>query len=338
VEAVRKVCRSVDDHLYTYYSGMLVRQFDQHLKEHYPERIAMVGSGRGSSADDALQNAEAAEEAVTDLILKLRSDTSATKTESIQPMVVIQSYLLADEAGSLITTLGTAVSDLDSLRGGEEKMIIRVRPFNAGQRPLPETEVVLEPHSLRVAAHISVVLRAFRDDPLKGDELDTDENVLVSYIQALRTARKRDLTLVYASKLSRARCIVTLGRVLEDITQVREQTELLSLMTDTYEMETVSILSEQLKFQLDTTVEGIRVSKPLRILERCEEDKLYSGQRIIVDFLPETVGKSDVAIVQSLQWFQLLPGHWQITFNALATALRKCLGEFTVLFPSFNSC
>ena len=208
-------------------------------------------------------------------------------------------------------------------------MIVRVRPLDDKQQHLPEEQIVLDSHAVRIAAHMTVVLRAFRNDELVGEELDTDENVLVSYIQALRMARKRDLIIVYASKLSKARSIVALSRVLEDITHSREQTATLRLIADTYHLDVVSILNEQLSFRMDSTLQGY-VEKPLRILEKSEDDRLYPGQRIAVDFLPGDYTASDDVIIRSLQWFEVLPGYWAVTFNALSAALRRCLGESVV--------
>lgn len=328
VEAVQKACRTVDDHLYAYYSTMLVRQFDQYLQQHCPDK-AVPSRGRMVNVDTSLQDAARAEEAVADLIQRLRSEKSNTHDESVAPMKILQSYLLADEVGSLITTVGTAISDLDAMHGRDDGVILRLRPRAADATVMEESEIALDPRTLRFVAHLAILLRGLRQDPLEDDEQDAEENVLVSYIQAMRAVGKRDLIPVYASKLSRPRYIVTLARVLQDVTQPSEQEEMLSLLKG-YDMDAVMICREQLSYCLEKALRDTTPPKAklLTILETTEESKVHSGHRIMVGFLPEMLDEQDVSIVKSLQWFQLLRGEWKITFAALALAVRTCLGMY----------
>ncbi|KAK3691115.1 Nucleoporin nup84 [Vermiconidia calcicola] len=331
LKAVRDVCRSVDDHFYAHYNSALLQQFEGYVLKTCPGK-APPQQWRRNDVDDSLQDPKRAEEAIKDLIQRLRKG-STTSNESAKPMKIIQSYLLADEVGSMIHTVGACIAETASLHGLEDMIFLRDREAPQDGVILPETEVALDPRALRIATHMSIVHRILSPEylaGLDGDELHEDENVLVAYIQALRAAGKRDLIIIYASKLRREQYIFVLGQMLQDITDSNERTRILSLMQKA-DLDVVSILNEQLKWVVSHSLGGEYVRQPLRILEDTEETKLHPGQRIDVEFLPNEILPEDEAVVRCLQWFQQLQGEWKITFDALALALRRCLvtGRFS---------
>ncbi|KAK4547263.1 hypothetical protein LTR36_000918 [Oleoguttula mirabilis] len=318
--AVEKICHTVDDHLYAYYSSLLTRQFELYLQKNHSDRVSLIPS-RGA-VDEALEDTDKAQGEFSRLVMKLRN--GSVKEESVKPMKIIQSFLLNNDAESLIYSVGMAASDLDTIRGGEQNVILRLR------RPpttvAPEGEVLANNHALRIAAHIYVIIRAIDMEQQPAESLNAEENVLVSYIQALRVAGMRDHTPVYASQMARSRYIITMSRVLQDVTQPDEMSELLALMQNEYGMDVVYIFLEQLEFTLfDRLGDALPVRQPLRILEDCEISQLHPGQRIMDDFLPDTMDENDATLVRSLQWFELLGGHWKVTFESLALGLRKAL-------------
>ncbi len=327
VKAVEKVCRTVDDHLYAYYNGMLLKQFDNYLLGTCPDKAAPAPWQR-SINDDSLQNPEQAEAAIQDLILRLRKGP-ATSKEASQPMKIIQSYLLADEVGSLVHTVGAAIAETAALQGPEDVIFLRDRQAQQDGVPLPETEVALDPQTLRMAAHMAIVHRALSPDyleNLEGDELLEDENVLVAYIQALRAAGKRDLIPIYASKLQRMRYVIVLGRYLQDITDSQEQERVLGLLGE-YDLDVKAILSEQLKWVLDHSLGHDFQPRPLRMLEKTDDTKLHPGQKIIIGFMSGIATPADEAMVRCLQWFHHMRGGWKIMFDSLSVALRTALSK-----------
>lgn len=326
LKAMEKVCRSLDDRLYAYYSAALTQAFDQYVLTVCPDK-ATPQAWRRNTPDVRLHDPEHAENAIKDLINRLRMGPT-TRTESAQPMKIIQSYVLADEVGSLIHTVGAAIAETAALQGPEDMIYLRSRRVQQNGASLPEAEVGLDPQTLRIAAHMSVVYRTLSPDHLQGQDLLEDENVLVAYIQALRAAGKRDLIPIYASKLQRPRYIVVLGRILQDITDHAEQTEMLRLMFQ-YDLDVLSTLVEQQNWVLDHFVTGGNAKQSLRILEDTDETKLHPGQRIRVDFEPDEVESDDDVLVRCLQWWQLLEGEWKDTFESLTMATRRCLGTFS---------
>ena len=334
--AVEKICRTVDDHLYAFYSTALVRQFDKYLVKACPHE-ATPRDWQRNTATDSLHDSEQAEQAIKELINKLRQGP-ATKQESAQPMKIIQSYLLADEVGSLIHTVGAAIAETAALQGPENMIFLRDREASQDGVTLPEAEVALNPQTLRMTAHMAIVHRMLRPDQLEGDELHEDENVLVAYIQALRAAGKRDIIPIYAAQLQRERCIITMGGVLQDISDSQEQSRMLALLQE-YDLDAVSLLVEQQRLVIDQSLPSEALGKPLRILESTEETKLHPGQRIIVGFLPDEFSDDDDAVVRALSWFKLMRGGWKVMFEALSAAMRRCLSKFGLkTIPGWASC
>ncbi|KAF1826426.1 uncharacterized protein K489DRAFT_288960, partial [Dissoconium aciculare CBS 342.82] len=214
----QKVCRTVDEQLYAHYSATLTKQFDQYVASQIPARIS---NQRPPISEDDLRNPQ---DAITELIIKLRSQKQ-TSRESGQPMKIVQSYLLANEADSLVHTIGFALSDADKLteKSADEDMMVHLGQLDS----IPEAEAAVDSHVLRITTHIGIILNILSSGMLDGDERDAEENVLVAYIQSLRAARKRDLIPVYASRLQVPRYVVAISRVMQDITEVREQEQTL---------------------------------------------------------------------------------------------------------------
>ena len=324
VAPAQKVSRTVDENLYVYYSAALLRQFDLYLEMHYPDRAPKKTR---PSADLAKEP----DAQIVELIMQLRKRPT-TGREAISPMKIIQSYLLANDVGSLIHTLGFAIAYTTRQRGEADKMILDLQPFWQEKSNQPEEEVALDPQTLRIATHMGIMIRQLAGEMAKKEnkEREAEENVYVAYIQALRAAGKRELIPLYVSKLHASRYIVTMAEILEDITSEKEQDVMLRLMRQ-YELDIIRILNEHSQFLMDrymaTTLEP-HARRPAKILEKVNDNLLYPGQRIIHGFFPEVPTEGDEAIVRSLRWFSLVEGYWQDTFAALSFALRKCLGMF----------
>ena len=324
MKAVEKVCRSVDDYLYAFYSTNLLRQFDQYLLTSCPDKAAPNGLRR-VAGDENDQDPERAEQAIGELIQRLRKGPT-TKDESAQPMKIVQSYLIADEVGSLIHTIGAAIGETSTLHGTDNILFLRGEGIAVDTLSLPELEVALTPQTLRIVTHMAILYGVLSPEQLEGDELHDDENVLVAYIQFLRAEGKRDNIPVYAARLQRERCISVLSQTLQDVSDAREQREYLALLHE-YDIDVVATTDQHLNWVLERTLGKETNGHALSILERTGDTKLYPGRRIKVDFLPEETDDEDDAIVHSLSWFRLNKGGWKVTFDALSLALRKCLGE-----------
>ena len=321
INAMQKVCHTLDDHLYANYSSYLVRQFDQYLASNFPERAPFARQG---ATEEQLQNPD---QAIYDLLGRLRKEPE-TANEAVQPMKIIQSYLIANDVGSLVHTLGFAVAYADKQLHKVEQMIVHLEPFwDDKQSNQPEMEVAVDPQTLRIAAHMGILLDTLSPQKLDWEAQAAKENTIVAYIQTLRAAGKRDLIPVYASRLTKGAYVATMSRVLQDITDAKEQQETLGLLKQ-YRLDVIFILNEQLGYMLDQHLANDlgNKEKPLKMLEASREAH-HPSQRIANDFLPEQATEDDRAIVASLRWFNMIDGQWEKTFGNLSLALRKALGK-----------
>jgi nuclear pore complex protein Nup107 len=324
VEAVKKISRSVDDHLYAHYNAVLIQQFDHFLEKNYPERIPQTLS-RPGHLQDSIADVNAAQLEILTLVHGLRKN-STTRHESTTPIKMLQSYLLANETESLVHTVGAAISDVKNVKGNPGDMTNRIQALIKHGSGYPEDKIVTDPRSLRIATHICLILQVLRESDLEADEQEIEDNVVDAYIQELRTAGKRDNTPVYASRLQKHRYTVAMSRVFQDVSSVREREELLSLVAG-FRMSPKDILWELTNFLQEEMFGETRVAKGIRILESTEEE-LYPGQRVRAGVLPVEVSPEEEAFVMSYQWFQQLQGHWTETFLALKMGLRDCLCEY----------
>lgn len=331
VEAVKKISRSVDDHLYAHYNAALIHQFDHYLQKNYPERIPLALNQRGYTPDNVADPNAAALEILT-LVVGLRK-TSTTKHESNTPIKMLQSYLLTNEAESLVHTVGTAIAEVQNIKGNQADMTNRIQAVIQHGSGYPEDKILTDPRSLRIIAHISLVLQVLRDHDLQPAEQDIEDNVVDAYIQELRSAGKRDNTPIYASRLQKERYTISLSRVFQDISSPREREELLSLVQG-FNLSPKAILWELTNYLQDELFTLVRDPKGISILEPTADD-VYPGQRIQIGALPSEVSPQEEAFVMSYQWFQELEGHWTETFLALKMGLRDCLCKFGIFEDAY---
>lgn len=321
VEAVKKISRSVDDHLYAHYNAVLIQQFDHYLQQKYPQRIPQALNKRGFT-QDSIADANAAQLEIMNLINSLRK-TTTTRQESNTPIKMIQSYLLANESESLIHTVGSAIADVQGVVGNPADMTNRIQALVKHGSGYPEDKIVTDPRSLRIVTHISLVLQVLRTFELQPNEQEIEDNLVDAYIQELRTAGKRDATPLYASRLQQERYMVAMSRVFRDVSSTRERETMLSLVAG-FELRPKNILWELTTHLQDEIFGESPDAKGIRILEATNED-LYPGQRVKADALPSEVGPQEEAFVMSYQWFQQLTGHWNETFLALSMGLSNSL-------------
>jgi nuclear pore complex protein Nup107 len=321
VEAVKKISRSVDDHLYAHYNAILIQQFDHYLQTNYPRRIPQALQKRGHT-QDSVADANAAQLEILTLINGLRK-TNTTKHESNTPIKMLQSYLLSNECESLVHTAGMAISQAKNVSGNAADITNRIRALMKNGSGLAEDKIVLDPRSLRITTHICLILQVLRTEALEPEQVDIEDNVVDAYIQELRTAGKREITPIYASRLQPERYTIALSRVFQDVSSGGERKVLLGL-AEGFGLSAQDILWELTNFLQDELFGPRTPAKALRILEPSDED-LYPGQRIKAGSLPSEVGPQEEAFVMSFEWFLQMQKHWTETFAALNKGLRDCL-------------
>ncbi|GAB7361131.1 hypothetical protein MBLNU230_g1166t1 [Neophaeotheca triangularis] len=329
-EAVEKVCHSVDDKFYIYFSSMLQAQFDRHMAQDYANRLPDI-SAKTTFTDHAVWDGEAADSSLYDLALHWRTH-NGIREDSLRPIKMLQGFLLSNKPGNMVHTLGHAVSDLDQELGQMERSIRHLQKHSENDEDLPERMIVKDDHALRMIANMAIILRKTQLLVYPEDQLAAEDNVVVAYIQRLRAAGKYDMIPTYASVLSTQCCRATLGQVLQDIREPDEQRAMMNLLQSHGNLDMVAIVQDMMKWTLHehpiSTTPAAAGS--FEMLEPSKED-FHPAQRIQLDFLLEQTDKSDEEIVSALQWFQQLKGQWKVTFEALSHAVKKALisGRFT---------
>ncbi|GAB7350888.1 hypothetical protein MBLNU459_g1404t1 [Dothideomycetes sp. NU459] len=317
LDTVTRVCRTWDDHLYAHYNSLLLTQFDQFLQQTFPDKTT-----KRFNLFDAVQyhgdNGTAHE-----LIETLRGDKSIAG-EAQQPMKLVQSSLIANTFESLCVNLATAISDMAWFESSSTT-IIPVRRAVSPESPdfLPEGAITDDYSALRIVTHVLIMLREFHK-PVSRTAADADvlDNVIASYIQFLRVTGKRDLTPLYASKMSLDRGKNSLAQVISDIQDVQEKVQFIKLM-DIYGIDPIAVLVDQTHYLMHESVPDRKPNEAyLHVLEPTTEE-IYPGQRIKLDFSAQ--GNGGDGIADNLLVFQIIEGQWGITFETLAYALRKLL-------------
>ena len=332
-DEMKKVCHSVDDRLYAFYNAKLLRAFDSFVLRNCPEKATIAQLGQVDT--NALETPAQANQATVDLLARLRKE-SATKDEMQQPLKMMQNYIFVNEVGTLLNTIGIMIGETARAQDAEGLIFYRSRkPVDVAQH-IGERDIALNQQTLRIAAHLSIMWRTLKNEPFEGDDILEDDNIVVAYIQALRKAGKRDLIPTYASRLQPERCVLVMGRVLQDITEGEEQIRMLRHL-QLLKLNVVDIMSENLNLSLEasfpaTTASGTEFSK-LQILEATTDTKLHPGQKIRAGFLSYDITDTDEALVRSLQWFMLHQGRWAETFAALTEALMRALRKYLIPPP-----
>ena len=323
LRAVVHGCRTRDDQLYAYYRSTVLVHFDRYLERSSKLALRPAGDGTGSYVWPANDEVE---QHIRQLMARPLRSSSATD-EPIRPMKVIQGYLLNNQLEKMVHTMGVALADV-TWREGLPSMILFPQPSSRPESESlkAEEKAALNQQTLRIVAHMSVIDRLLRPSWWEQTTRSEDDNVLVAYIQALRAAGKRDVIPLYAKWLQPGRKASILGHVLQDITDPDEQLKMLALLPE-YDIKINAVLQEQLGRVLGTERTTELVPSPFCMLEKTEESVLHPGQRIILGFLDKPLTEADEVLLRCLQWFQLVKGKCSRTFNALAKALRRCLGK-----------
>ncbi|QIX01454.1 hypothetical protein AMS68_006971 [Peltaster fructicola] len=314
--AMQPVCRTVDDHLFAHYSAALTHQFDQYLLVKHPDRMAPSLA----HPDDSITDPATAQQEILELITKMRTRPE-TQKQSVSPLKMIQSYLLANEAESLIHTLGVAIAADDAL-AGISSAIATTREADS-EMAGPEAVVIQDPISLRIVTHISVLLQLLRHDKLAVEEQEMEDNLVITYVHELNVAGKRDLTPLYASMLQAPCYTIVMAEVLPDVTGSKDKQDIVALMLQRG-MNVPAVLGRLLRNNIDV-VQAEREIRPKFTILRNTSDERWPGQQIDLSLFPDTASPAQEALVNCLEWYLLLPDGWNEAFDNLAFAMHRTL-------------
>ena len=259
------------------------------------------------------------------LLVRTYAWTVLLRDSGVVNQLLQRVHLIGQPLPLMGNTLGVAIA---ANARTTELTIAHPRGDDAAAATKPEADAALDLVCLRIVAHISIIMQVLRDEQLVVEDQEMEDNVLVSYIQALHKEGKRDMTPVYASRLQKSRYVATMAMVLPDITDSSERQNVVTLMLQ-HGMDVTAVIQALLEKTLDN-ITSATPAKPFTILEDTI-DQRCPGRRVNTSFFPDAVTKEQEDLVKALEWFLLLPGHWDETFDALTTALRAVLGMLVAL-------
>lgn len=299
--SVFKVCRSWNDHLYAFLSCQLVQRYNYFFCEKF--RMPPV-----LSPDDASKTSRVP---VEHFLESLRSKVE-TEDEAHSPFQALQASIITGRISQYLVEQGWNLSE--HLRGLQYGLLGAAIGESADARPGDSTST-LEPDNydfIRMLAHILIIYATIDPDVIE-DPLA--ENLIVAYVDYLGKAGKQQLLPVYASRLRKDRAAVCMARQLTYIKDSTERKTLLSLMKE-YSMEHRVVLLAQIQVIIDngpgrTSSSG--QTPHLSILDRVSNGDIPVIKRNFMGGEPQGW---EIDLVDSLEWYLLLDGHWEETFNA----------------------
>lgn len=319
LETVKRVCRTWDDHLYAHYNSLLLSQFDQYLQQSFPEKATKI-----FNLFDALTFHN---NKTTDKLVHNLTGDETILQQARQPLKLVQISLIANTFEALCVNLSTAISDVAWFETTSTTIAPVRRAVDPESPDFPVEGAITDDYSaLRIVTHVLIMLREFYKPVSRtAADADTLDNIIASYIQYLRAAGKRDLTPLYASKMSLERGKKALAQVISDIEDVSEKIDFIKLM-GIYGIDPVAVLVDQTHYLLHESVPDRKPEESfLHILEDTKHE-IYPGQRVKLDFSSKGLGGD--GITDNLLVFHVIEGQWGITFSTLAYACRKLLRKY----------
>ena len=320
--SVQQVSRSWDDHLFAYYNAYLIHSFERYIKHNFGDRIPP-----GLSNPDGIfhfstfagQRALSGNQLVEKL--KLSEDT---KQESLEPLKMLQGSLLAKNFGDYVVKHGLRLSDNANAQQRSKILIPTPNDLFEGSITSP---ISMEDYDLlRIITHMIFIYQEMGYD--FGDAVRTFamENFIVAYIDYLGKAGKQQLLPVYASHLSRQRCIECLGRQLPAIQQHDERVTMINLMKQSG-IDVSGVLFMQLQMIFKDTPPDPKFSShypSLKILEPAEKSE---GQLrpVASGFIGYEITDDQIDLIHAFEWYMLLEGFWQQTMLVGAAIYKHLL-------------
>lgn len=318
-------CRGWNDHLWAGFNSTLLDDYTTYLAKRRMDDIPKNFQPmlKDSNTEDYEDIASSARSTIDSLQLKKDSHLDAK-----QPFKLIQAHILSDRLQEFAMNQGVALSR--QTRRRETARFTDLIPAEAA-RILPDDQEVIgvtdDANALRVLVHLILIFQDLGVDFGTGEQLLAVENVVCEYIDFIRLAGKFNLVPLYASMLSQDRATIVMARVLSDIVNPDERIDAVQLM-ESSGLDVVAILRTQYEFAIDfsqpldekdTTFNGIKILEPVK-------DDMWPGQRIAA-YDAHSMQRHEEILIQSLEWFLLVQGHWAMSFAAMTDVAKRFLGQ-----------
>ena len=232
------------------------------------------------------------------------------------------------------TAESKTLTALDSIEGAAQKFPIDLEDYDM----------------LRLLTHSIFVFQDMGLNLAEGPHLSALETIIVAYIDFLSKAGKQQLLPLYASRLSRDRCITCLARQLPLVLETSERQIMMKLMQK-YGIDVGAVLAMQLQLIMEDGSHVARRPKDpfpeLQILEAKYSTEMDPSQ-IKQHFIGEEITDEQYDLIHGLEWFMLLEGHWKLSmiigttvykyFLRIGALAAARLLSRNVTFSNFSFC
>jgi nuclear pore complex protein Nup107 len=335
--SVQKVCRTWDDLLFAHYNSLVLSQFDRYLLTKYPDRIPPTLSRKFGLFDSIQFHGEP--QHVSHRLVDSLNVHPISKQEAKQTLKKIQGSFISRRFPEFVYQQGIAISKLAN-DGQRSKIIPLLRdtvPPNQSPLGMSAQEQICydDIDALRVMVHALLIFQQLGLDILESPELVAAENIIVAYIQFLSSADKLDLVPLYASRLSKLRSELTLGRIMLGVTEHSERGRMVKLMqglninVEEVVKTQMGLLLTDLSREEDDkdTAKGERVENDIGSPEQIvileySADPHQMGRQVRLDFIADDLSQVEDMLISSLEWFLAVEGMWFETFHT-GTRLYK---------------
>ncbi|KAH0544991.1 hypothetical protein FGG08_000917 [Glutinoglossum americanum] len=335
--SVQKVCRTWDDLLFAHYNSLVLSQFDKYLMSNYPDRVPSALNRKFGLFDSVQFHGEP--QHVSHRLIDSLNTHPISKQEAKQPLKKIQGSFISQRFPEFAYQQGIAISKFAN--DGQRSKIIPLLKDTVLPKQLP-SGVSLQEYidcddidALRVVVHALLIFQQLGLKISESPELVAAENVIVAYIQFLSSTDKLDLVPLYASRLSKLRSELTLGRIMLGVTEHSERGRMVKLMQglnidvgEVVKTQMGLLLTDLAREEDDTDTEKGKqpendkaIPEQIVILE-ASDDPHQMGRQIKLDFITDDLSQVEDMLISSLEWFLAVEGMWYETFHT-GTRLYK---------------
>ena len=290
-----KVSRTIDDHLFAHFNGLLIQEYQKFLRayRHKLEKHNKEDYHPQSPAYDSVRK-----------YLVYAETNPETKVESRSPHKAIEAAIVSNNFDAFFIRQGQALGQIPDLDGTYLDLLVQDQNAPASEAAQATAE---NPDSLRMVVHLQLLLKAVGYlDVAYRNSIDVVENNIAAYIGWLQNEGKFALTPLYASKLSPERAARSMGAIAVNITDPAERYLQINLMKQ-YAINVPDVLDDQFMFA-NAELLTLFTTKPSKLKPVSITEYVGSGKvknvKIRRQFMGEDLRDSEERAVQSLEWYQ----------------------------------
>lgn len=321
--SVEKVSRGWDDYLFAHYNAYLLHSFERYIRTHFPQRYPSALAAKSGAFDFSIFGGQRPESGKQ--IVEMMKAHPNTKKEATGPIKMLQGSLIARTFDQYIFALGVRLTRAANASG--ESKVLTALPVSLLDGAGYIAPITMEDYdTLRMLTHIILIFLDMGFHLPRGPHLFALESIIVAYIDFLGKAGKQQLLPLYASRLSRERCITCLARQLPLVLETSERQTMIKLMKK-YNIDVSSVLAMQLQLIIEDSPSLPNANgdfPALKILEAESPDK-STPRQIKARFVGENITDEQYDIIHGLEWFMLLEGHWKVSMTIGITIYKYLL-------------